>query len=70
MTVTEQFKGIQVKIHNDEMVPMTMANKTYCSQTRKGDIHTIHPKEGMGMLNFPGYFFPLGPLARKILTIN
>lgn len=55
MSVIEPFKGIQVKLHTDEVVPVTMVNKAHCSQTRKGAIHTIHTKERMGTLNFSGY---------------
>lgn len=79
MTVIEQFEGIQVKLHTDEVVPVAVVNKAYCSQA----IHTIHTKERMGMIHFPGYleisfrpnpkkdffFFALDPLALKRLKI-
>lgn len=75
MTVIEQFEGIQVKLHTDEVVPVAVVNKAYCSQA----IHTIHTKERMGMIHFPGYleisfrpnpkkdffFFCFGPFSSK-----
>lgn len=84
MTAIGQFKVIQVKLHIDEVVPVIMVNKAYCSQTQLEWSYPYHTHQrDYGNDKFPWIsgnkrqakppkllFFALDPLARKRLTIN
>lgn len=75
-TVIEQFKGVQVKLHADEVVPVTVVNKVYCSQAQSHPYHTHQREDGNDTFpSIPGnklqakfpqkIFFCFGPFSSK-----